>query len=120
MTHGKQHDANAPTDLAYLLSECDRKDSEIAALKDAAIRGEGYHKRYDSCLKELDDKDAENAVLRKALKMGISNACSATGIDMIGCPPHTGSCERCTSRFECWQEYYIQQAREAIEHEKPS
>ncbi|WP_101908863.1 hypothetical protein [Marasmitruncus massiliensis] len=42
---------------------------KIASLKDIAIRGDGYHKKYSAALADLDAKDAEIATLKKALEM---------------------------------------------------
>lgn len=42
---------------------------EIASLKDTAIRGDGYHKKYSAALADLDAKDAEIATLKKAFAL---------------------------------------------------
>lgn len=84
--------ANAPSDLAYLLSECDRKDAENAELKNRLTESDNL----------LADHAEECAVLRKALEM----ACEL--LTKYTCFKSKGGLLN----------YFTKQAREAIEHGK--
>lgn len=118
--------ANAPSDLAYLLAECDRKDAEIERLRNTQLALESDKINAEMNLKHLTDQvtelksriaESDNlladhaeecAVLRKALEM-MGNGFAAQ---------LTMNAEQKKVCAQKQIELYIQQAREAIEHGK--
>lgn len=72
--HGNQDSdsafiARARADIPALLAEVERLTIENLGLKDAAIRCDGYEKRYHSALTELDVKNQQIATLKRALEI---------------------------------------------------
>jgi hypothetical protein len=60
--------ADSQHDVKSLIAEVERLTIENLGLKDAAIRCDGYEKRYHAALTELDTKDQQIATLKKALE----------------------------------------------------
>jgi hypothetical protein len=60
-------------EVKALLSEVERLTIENLGLKDAAIRCDGYEKRYHAALTELDVKDQQIATLKKAYELACTD-----------------------------------------------
>lgn len=103
--------SHARTDIPALLAEVERLTIENLGLKDAAIRCDGYERRYHSALTELVVKDQQIATLKKALKLACNDAADEQ------CPHEFGlytcdKCDGCPHDAQCWYNYFIQQAQE--------
>jgi hypothetical protein len=110
-------------DRHALIAEVERLTIENLGLKDAAIRCDGYEKRYHAALTELDVKDQQIVTLKRAMELMSRTACgempgTMPEWDMVRCVPDKSCMKESPCKdsdnecHECWMRYFIQQAQE--------